>query len=397
MFILSSSFFLLVASIGLLVTVTPLKATLLGFSSLAIGVIGSAYFAGMLAGSLMAPALIRRAGHIRAHAGFVALAIAGALLMPILVGPWEWAVIRVVTGFAAAGLYVVAEAWIVSSVSDARRGQALALFQIVYYGGSAFGQQLLILDETVTWQTFSLAAILLAGSIPPLCFAAAAGPAVWKAPRLRLTWLYSISPVGVLGALMVGFAASSIWALMPVTASHLGYSPAEVGAIMTAIIVGGAALQLPVGWLSDRIDRRWVLLCAAIPALALAVLIWFLGRPEIVVACLLTGAMGGTTLVQYAVSVAHANDRAGPEHAIEISSALLLIYCVGAVLGPVLATGLTKRDPADLFLFIGAVQAMFAVFIVYRMTKRGAPSAGAKFSDETIPPGTKLATSSADE
>lgn len=370
---LTISFFALISAIGLLVTVTPLKASLLGFGSLSIGLIGSAYFAGSFAGGIASPALIRRVGHIRAHAGLVALATIGALFMPLAEHPAVWAGIRALTGLAAAGLYVITEAWIVAAAPVDRRGQALARFQVVYYVGSAFGQQVLMLDEAVTWRTFSLAAALFAASIPPLCFAAISSPAVPEAPKLRLGWLYQVSPIGVVGTLMVGFSASAIWALMPVTTSALGYSPAEVSAIMTAIIIGCAGFQLPAGWISDQSDRRIVLLCTAVPAAILALVLWWTGKQSIISACILMGMLGGTVLVQYALSVLHANDRAGASNTVEVSSALLLLYCVGAVMGPILATGAVSQwGPSALFLFIAAINALFSAFIVYRLMKRPA-------------------------
>src|SRR5437868_9787380 len=230
----------------------------------------------MLIGCLAAPRIIARAGHIRAFSAFVAVSTVAALMHPMFVDPAAWCAIRAVTGFCFAGLYAAIESWMHDKAENVVRGRVLALYQIVHYAGSATGQQAIRFINPASYVPFSIVAAALALSVLPLAYTRSDPPEPPPVPRLRLSWLFRISPVGVAGALVSGIANGTFWSLAPVFAERSGMGAGGVASFMTATIVGAALVQWPVGRLADRHDRRYIMLVAIAAAVAAqAALVWF--------------------------------------------------------------------------------------------------------------------------
>jgi MFS family permease len=361
----------LIAGNGLLNTLVPLSAVTLGFSELTIGLIGSAYSGGMFIGCIATPRIVARAGHIRAFAALAAVATATALAHPLMPEPVAWAMIRAVTGFCFAGLYATIESWLHDKAENAVRGQVLALYQIVHYVGSAAGQQMIRLAPPGAFALFSASAMAFALSVLPLAFTRTDPPTPPPVPRLRLAWLYRLSPVAVIGVLAAGAANGTLWALGPVFATASGLDTAGVATFMTATILAAALVQWPIGRLADRADRRFVMLCAmAVACAAEAALVAFAASgPATLI--LLAGAVGASALVLYPLASGHAADLAGRENMVEISTGLLLTYTIGAIVGPTLAAALmTRTVPAALFVHNGAIHFALVLFVIWRLWRR---------------------------
>ena len=370
---LLAAVFILIAGNGLSNTLIPLSATAAAFPPLSIGLIASFYFVGMLLGCLAAPRIIARAGHIRAFSGFVAIATVTTLLHPMFVDPAAWAAIRAVTGFCFAGLYATIESWMHDKAENVVRGRvlALALYQIVHYAGSATGQQAIRFINPSSFVPFSIVAAALALSVLPLAQTRADPPEAPPVPRLRLSWLFRISPVGVVGALVSGSANGTFWSLAPVFAERSGLSAGGVASFMTAAIIGAALVQWPVGRLADRSDRRHIMLVAiAIAIAAQGALIWEAkSEPWVLIA--LAAAVGASALVLYPLASSHAQDLGGRENAVEVSTGLLLAYTIGAIVGPTTAAWMMGRiGPQALFIHNVAIHVIFVAFIVWRLWQR---------------------------
>jgi MFS family permease len=363
---------ILITGNGLLSTLVPLSALTAGFSELTIGVIGSAYFVGMFVGCIATPRIVARAGHIRAFTALAAAATATALAHPLLPEAVAWAMIRAVTGFCFAGLYATIESWLHDKAENAVRGQVLALYQIVHYVGSATGQQMIRLAPPGSFALFSASAMAFALSVLPLAFTRTDPPTPPPVPRLRLAWLYRLSPVAVIGVLAAGAANGTLWSLAPVFAAASGLDPAGVATFMTATILAAALVQWPIGRLADRADRRFVMLCAmAVACAAEAALVVFAARSSPAALILLAGAVGASTLVLYPLASGHAADLAGRENMVEISTGLLLTYTIGAIVGPTLAAALmTRTAPAALFAHNGAIHFALVLFVIWRLWRR---------------------------
>ena len=344
----------------------PLRARLDGFPELTIGLLGSAYFAGMLAGTLAAPAIIRRGGPIRAFAAFVALAVASVVLMPVFVSPWVWLVCRALFGFVFAGLYAVIEAWINAKASNANRGALFAVYQIANFGASAAGQMTLQPLGPAGFSAFSVAGALLALAIVPMAMTSVDPPAQPRTIKPRLLWLIRMAPVPCAAALAAGAANGASISLGAIFAVGIGMSPDTAPHFTAAIVVGSALGVYPVGALSDRVDRRLVMAGVMIAGAALEVALSRQGAPGPWV-ILLGLLVGLTTYSLYTLAVSIANDGASPHDMIVISVGLLFIYCVAAVAAPAIASGLMRDfGPQTLFLQNACVHAAIAAFALWR-------------------------------
>jgi MFS family permease len=332
----------------------------------------------MLVGCIAAPRVVARAGHVRAFSAFVAVATVTTLLHPVFVEPAAWALIRAVTGFCFAGLYATIESWMHDKADNVVRGQVLALYQIVHYAGSATGQQAIRLIEPSSFVPFTMVASALALSVLPLAYTRSDPPEPPPSPKLRLAWLFRISPVGVVGALASGIVNGTFWSLSPVFAERSGMSQGGVASFMTAAIVGAALVQWPIGRFADRGDRRFIMLvCIVVAIAAQLALVWF-AKSDSTILILLAAAFGASALALYPLSSSHAQDLAGRENAVEVSSGLLLAYTIGAIVGPTVAAWMMGWiGPEALFMHNAAFHVIFVLFIVWRLWQRP-PRAEAK-------------------
>ncbi|MCZ7659085.1 MAG: MFS transporter [Xanthobacteraceae bacterium] len=368
---LLAAVFILIAGNGLFTTLVPLAATAASFSDLTLGFIGSGYFAGMLVGCLAAPRIVARAGHIRAFAAFVSVASVSALAHPLYVDPLAWGVIRSITGFCFAGLYATMESWLHDKADNVVRGRLMALYQIVHYAGSASGQQAIRFVTPSSFVPFSMVAAALALAVLPLALTRTDPPSAPPVPRLRLAWLYRISPVAVAGVFAAGIANGTMWSLAPAFAERSGLDPGGVASFMTAVILGAAAVQWPIGRIADRHDRRFVMLIAMVIAAAAEIALAAFAESPPMVLISLAAAVGASSLVLYPLSSSHAQDLGGRENAVEVSSALLLTYTIGAVVGPTTAAWLMDRiGPEALFMHNAAVHVVLVALIVLRLWQR---------------------------
>ncbi|MGD1036472.1 MAG: MFS transporter [Roseiarcus sp.] len=361
------SVFLLIAGNSLIGVLAPLRASLDGFPDLTIGLLGSVYFAGMLAGTLATPAILRRAGHIRAFSAFVALGIVAVILMPGWVAPAPWMVCRGALGFVFAGIYAVVESWINAKASNANRGALYGVYQIVNFAASAGGQLLLAAFAPASFLPFTISGALLALAIVPLAMTSVDPPAHPKSVRLRLRWLVRLAPVSAFAALAAGAANGACFALGPVYALGIGMKPSAVPLFTAAIVAGSALGVYPAGLLSDRCDRRLIIVVAMTAGAAAEALLASLrlaGAPLIFLGFL----VGLTTYTLYTLATSHAADRAKPQEMVLVSAGILFIYCIGAIAAPALASLLMRAfGPSALFAQGALVHVAIAAFALWRL------------------------------
>jgi MFS family permease len=361
----------LIAGNALHNTLVPLRGQLEGFESLTLGVIGSVFFAGMLAGTLLSPAIIRRVGHIRAYAAFAALAIIAALAYPLLVAPWWWMALRAVVGFAFAGLYGVIDGWVQGKAENEHRGRLGSAYQFVHFIAVACGQLLLTTADPRGTTLFVLVGMLFAASIIPLSLSRTQPPALPETARLEVGWLFRNAQVSAVAALGIGAANGAFWSLAPVYGAANGLTPAEIAAFLTATILGSAAAVLPIGRYSDRTDRRLVMAAMIGVAGVLELALFAVGKLPGLGMPVAGFLIGTVVMTLYSVAVAHANDRADAGRAVTIASSLLFLYSVGAIVGPVAASlAMARIGSQGLFLFMAAVHALMLAVALLRIRVR---------------------------
>lgn len=370
---------LLVLGVGLLFSVLGLRAGLAEFSTVTTGIVMSAYFVGFIVGTLYCPRLIRRVGHIRSFAAMASVASTMPILHALWVEPWYWAVLRFVTGTCLVGLYIVVESWLNVLAPQRQRGQVFALYLTVSGVAMALGQWLLLVGDRLGFVPFVIVSVLLSFALLPLTLTPVAEPEPVDAPRLGLALLYRISPLGVSGALTAGLLSGSLLGLGAVFVQRLGHPDTVVAAFMAAAILGGALFQWPIGHLSDRHDRRRVLLAVCTGAALIAVGTFALGRlaPAALVASGIV--LGGLLFAIYGLSVAHVNDLIEPAQVLEVTGGLLLVHGFGAALGPTLAgVVMNALGPGSLLVFFAGVSMLQAVYTLNRMRFAAPVAAQAK-------------------
>ncbi len=333
------SIMLVVMGQGILNTIVPLASRTHGYSETEIGLLGSAYFVGMLMGALANPSAIRHAGHVRAFTASIALSTIAALAYTFASDIWFWIFLRAIGGFAIAGLYATAEGWLQAKSDNASRGRILALYSIAQYIAWAGGNTLLQFQPPTSFLLFAASALAFVSGILPVTVVEQDAPERPAARGLPIVWLIRTCPLGVLGVFLVGLNNGPMWSLAPIFGASIGLSSADVGTFMVMMTLGSAALQLPIGRLSDTFDRRAVGLGLMIVTTIVELTLWYVGAGLPRAALYLLGFfLGAFVSTQYYIFVALTNDLTGPARAVGIAAVLLFVYCVGAIIGPNTAT-----------------------------------------------------------
>lgn len=358
--------FMLMAGSGFLSTLLSLRLEAAGTPSLLIGAVAASYFLGLTAGALKVPAIIQRVGHIRAFAAFVSLFSASALTYAIYQHAALWAGLRFIDGLSMAGVFVCLESWLSERAEPETRGTILAAYMIALYAGQAIGQLLLNLSDAKPSMPFLVAAILLSLTVIPVVLTRIAGPSLGDQVSLSVRRLYEISPLGIVGATATGVILGAFYGLGAVHVRRLGLNLADTAFFMSIVILGGVALQWPLGHLSDRFDRRRVIVGAFAAAVAASIGLVLVGTPGVQL-LILGGLFGGITFALYPLCVAHTNDHLTPAQRVAASGGLVLAYSIGAAVGPLAgATAMTLVGPAGLFLFTALCAGGALLFALWR-------------------------------
>lgn len=361
---------LLFAGNGLFQTLLPIRATQEGYSSALIGWLGTAYFGGFTIGCFLGPKIIMSVGHARTFAGITALLTATFLAFPLFVDVIFWGVLRILSGACLAMLYIVVESWLNDSADNANRGRILSIYIIVSNIVTMAGQLLVNSFDTLDATLFILVAIMICLSIVPISLTPTPAPSPVPSARLDLKALYRLSPVGVIGCLLAGIVEGAFWSLGPVFAQGRGMETADVALLMAAFVLGGTLSQWPLGWASDRIDRRIVISSAAFGTVITGLVIGLNIVPEGVPTFVLAGCHGALMIPIYALCISHANDVVSNDRMVETSGGLLLSFSVGATAGPITASLFMRNDqPGGLFIFIGGILCLLGVFVIYRLMR----------------------------
>ncbi len=357
---------------GLQGTLLPVRASLEGFSTLLIGAIGAAYFLGFTFGCLKGGELVARVGHVRVFAAMTALASSTPLLHGLLLSPWTWILLRVVTGFCLAVLYIVIESWLNERASNESRGLVFSTYVMITLTVLAAGQMMVLLFDPLKMQLFAIASVLVSLAAIPVVLSASPSPEQPQSVDLNLRRLFKISPSGTLGCLATGLANGAFWSLAPVFTADFSDNFTLAAWFMTSTVAGGALAQWPLGYLSDRIGRRKVLTMAAIIGVVVSTLfVLNVDGLSFLQINLLGAAWGAAAFPMYALSVAHANDFVDSSEYVMVSSGLLLIYGIGAIIGPFFASALmTTTSATGLYLFTALVHLLLVLYTAQRIFRR---------------------------
>ena len=391
--------YLLMIGNGLQGTLLGLRGEIEDFSTLEISVVMSAYFLGFLFASRMAPLLIRRVGHVRVFSALGSGISAILILYPVIPEPWVWALARAAVGFCYCGVYITAESWLNDASSNENRGKALSLYMIVMMGGIVTAQWLIAQGDVAGYVVFIVPSILVSLSFAPVLLSATqAAPAFQATKPLKLQRLVEASPLACAGMFLLGTVFAAQFGMSAVYGTRAGLSAAEITLMVSLTYLAALVAQLPIGWLSDRIDRRVLILALSALGGGVALLAALLPGPLWLV--LLTAAVvGGTSNPLYALLIAYANDYLEREDMAAASAGLLFINGLGAIAGP-LAVGwmLDVVGPRGFWGLIAAVMLLLAAYAWRRMLAApGKAIVGEKTSFTPIPAGATPVAADASE
>jgi MFS family permease len=351
---------------GLQLTLLPIHAGAAGWSTSAVGITGSFYFLGFVAGCVVIPGVVAGVGHIRSFMVMAAIATVALLAAGLFVNVPAWIALRFASGFALSGLYLVIESWLSDVSPSEQRGTVLAIYTMISLVGMALGQVLIGLGAADELQLFMLGAVLISLAIVPIGLTRVASPHPIPSIRFTPSILVRASRVAVVCSFLAGMVTGAFWTLGPLLARAFGLDAGQAGVMMSLGISGGALSQLPVGRLSDLTDRRIVIggiaVTGALVALA-GLLFTSIGTSALYGLIFLFGA---TTMPLYALCIVHAGDNTDLS-LVEVTSGILIVHSAGSILGPILVAALMDAfGPQSFFGYASACLSVAALWAFYR-------------------------------
>jgi len=357
---------------GLQGTLLGVRASLEAFPTTVTGLLMSAFYFGFLAGSLLAPRMVVRVGHVRVFAALASLASTAILVHALFVEPITWGLMRLISGLCYAGLYVVAESWLNEQATNENRGQLLSFYMVTTYGGMALGQVLLNAGDPGHAGLFMLVSILVSLSLIPMLLSNTRGPMMEAPTPMSIKEVYQASPSGLVSAFLNGILLGGTVGMGAVYAGLLGLQVSQISLFMIMLLIGGVTFQWPIGRLSDRYDRRIILAVVTFAAAGTAAIANLVDNQftGLLAAVFL---LGGMMMPMYSLALAYANDHLKPDQMVAASGTLVLVGGAGAFLGPTLvAASMDLFGPRGFFWALSATHALLGLFIIYRMTQRPA-------------------------
>ncbi|MEI4196655.1 MFS transporter [Roseovarius sp. E0-M6] len=348
-----------------------LSGLALDFTTEEIGLLGSAHFLGFFLGCWWAPRLMGSVGHSRAFAAFTAAGSIGLLSHMLIIDPTAWLVMRVATGLCVAGCYTIIEAWLQAKLTNESRGRAMGIYRVVDMGSSLVAQMLISVLEPASYISYNLLAILCCASLLPLTLTRRQQPETPTAPRLRPMLAIACSPLAAAGVVVAALSSATFRMVGPLYGQQVGLAVDQIAWFLASFVLGGAVAQYPAGWLSDKYDRRVVLIGFSIAAI-ISCFVTAMAHNLTPSGVMLSAFVFGLTAFPiFSVSAAHANDFANTSQRVELSAALMFFYALGAIAAPTLAAALIEAyGPQAMFVMIAVGHLALVIFGLGRMRAR---------------------------
>ncbi len=362
--------FMLMIGNGLQGTLLGLRGEMEGFSTLSMSVVMSAYFMGFLFASRAAPEMIRRVGHVRVFAALGSTISAVLILYPALTEPWAWTIGRAVIGFCFCGVYVTAESWLNSATTNENRGKALSLYMIVQMAGIVLAQYILVLGDIGGFIIFIIPSVLVSLAFMPILLSVRPTPVFETTKPLSIRRLIAASPLACMGMFLLGGVFAAQFGMSAVYGTRAGLSVGQISLMVSVVYIAALVLQYPIGWVSDRMDRRILIFALALIGGAGGILAVFGGTNYIVI-LIGSAAVGGTSNPLYALLIAYANDYLDREDMAAASGGLLFINGLGAISGPFfVGWAMEQFGPEGFWIYVAGLMFGLAIYAAWRMTRR---------------------------
>ncbi|MQG84821.1 MAG: MFS transporter [SAR202 cluster bacterium] len=360
---------------GLQGTLIGVRSVIEGFSFVSAGFIIAGYYVGYLSGAIAIPILLKRTGHIRVFAALASLASIAILLHSVFLDPFSWFMIRIITGVSLSGIYVIMESWLNDKSTNQTRGKLLSIYMIITFTFVGLGQLLLNLSDPSKVDLFILVSILLSFALLPILLSTVEQPGIVNPKYFSLREFYILSPFGFLSALITGLAHSAVFGYGAIYVASRGLSLLEISIFMVIISSFGALSQWPIGYLSDKIDRRIILIAITFAAAGLSLFIVISSYISLILFFILTAVFSSMCLPMYSVAVAHINDYLNADEIVSASATFNKLIGVGSIMGPILVSStMTLFGSNGFFIYLFLVHGLLGLFGIYRMAKRTKPA-----------------------
>ena len=377
---------LLMLGNGLQGTLLGVRGDIEGFSTNSMAWVMSGYFIGLLGGARLAPELIRRVGHVRVFAALASCVSACLILYSAILYPLAWFALRIAVGFCISGIYVVAESWLNDTATNENRGQALSAYIIVQMVGIVAAQMILNVADPAGYTLFILISVLVSLAVTPILLSINPAPVFHTTKPITLRKLFEISPLGVVGISLLGGIFAATFAMAAVFGTERGMTPRDISIFVATIYVGGLLVQYPIGWLSDRMDRRRLIVMVTAFGAAVALSGVFFSDSYIFLLAI-AFVIGGVTNPLYSLLIAYTNDFLDHDDMAAAAGGMILANSIGAIAGPMLIGWLMTTFGANsYFAYVSALLALMASYAIYRSTRRPSPNVDEQTSYAPVVP-----------
>ncbi len=367
--------FMLMVGNGVQGTLLGIRGSLENFSTFHMSIVMSAYFLGFLGGSRLAPEMIRRVGHVRVFAALGSTISAVLILYPVLTEVWAWTLGRVIIGFCFSGVYVTAESWLNNAATNENRGQSLSLYMLAQMSGIVVAQGILSVGDVGGFTLFIIPSVLVSLAFAPILLSVQPTPAFESTRPLSIRKLIEISPLASVGMFLLGGVFAAQFGMTAVYGTQAGLSVKQISLLVSGIYIAALAAQYPIGWLSDRMDRRLLIIGMAAIGGGGAILA-MLAQGNFYVIMIGAALVGGTSNPLYALYIAYANDFMEHEDMAAASAGFIFINGVGAIMGPILIGWIMgKFGEASFWSVVAVLMFLMAIYGLVRVLQRPSDTA----------------------
>ena len=368
-----------------------IRAVLENFDIIATGALMSGYFIGYFLGANIVPNLVAKVGHIRVFAAFASTASLSILLHSVIVDPYVWILGRFITGFSIISIFVVVESWLNDRATNNTRGKVLSIYMIITFIGIGLGVLLLNFSNPKNYEPFILVSLLLSLALVPILLTKRKPPNFKKISSINIKELYKISPLGTFSMFCTGFIHPAIFTLGAVYGALMNFSILEISLYLFLITISGAIFQWPIGYLSDRFDRRIILITTTLMGSIFSVLCFFSvsESPDFInlssdwkiliqhisnhrmLFYIFISLYAGMCLPLFSLNLAYVNDFLPKEKFVSAGAGMQIIFGLSAMIAPFLCSFFMKNlGPNGLFVYLFIFHLVIGIFGIYRMTRR---------------------------
>jgi MFS family permease len=359
---------------GLQGTLLGVRGGIEGFSPGVMSLVMSGYYIGILGGSKLAPLMINRVGHVRVFAALASLISACFILFPAFPSEFVWFILRVIVGFCFSGVYVVSESWLNDISTNTNRGKILSFYLIIQTLGIVLAQLLLNFADPNGYSLFIIASVVLSLSFTPILLSVTPAPPFDTTKPMGLKRLYKTSPLGVVGLFLLGAIFGALFGMTAIFGTESGMSLSQISIFVAIIYLGGMLFQMPIGWLSDRMDRRYLIIILSFIGAFFSLIIFIISY-NFFIYLIFAFIIGGMSNPLYSLFIAYTNDFLDHDDMAAAAGGLVFINGLGAIIGPVIVGLLMSNfGPDSFFAYLGVILVLTAAYALYRTTQRDSPS-----------------------